>query len=333
MAELLAWRKWRLAVVVTMIGSFLAVLYQLIAYSQSNVSEQPLQPPLESALCLEVRDSHGTSKRRHRPSKGQQDCLLQQPADAYVQLLSTVMVGLPTGGRCNFENPSCAPPYLAYREDLRRFGDDWPPHGYTMIGKERLENFRAAISEVNRNQIPGALVETGVWRGGSMILAAALQKQSGGVHRELYLFDAFASFGGYSQHDGFLAVSLEQVRENFKLFGIFDGSNVPPIHFVKGLFNETTADWMNRTDPIAVLRVDGNFRASYEHVMHSMYENVPVGGIVIFDDVFHPHYRDVLQFWMQFKQAHGCPEELVRIDTGGGWFRKTKHVLISQRKF
>ena len=49
-----------------------------------------------------------------------------------------------------------------------------------------------------------------------------------------------------------------------------------------GLFNETTPAYA-RAHPnrkIAVLRVDGNFYASYQSVMYALYEHVPVGGVV-----------------------------------------------------
>ena len=57
----------------------------------------------------------------------------------------------------------------------------------------RLRNFRAAILDVHHNSIPGAVVELGVWRGGAMVLAAAvLQELPLESRRQLHLFDAFA---------------------------------------------------------------------------------------------------------------------------------------------
>jgi hypothetical protein len=209
-----------------------------------------------------------------------------------------------------------------------------------MIGKERVKNFRAAILEVNRNNVPGGIAEFGVWRGGAMILAAAVMKdyyqqqqqqsQQPRMQRDLFLFDAFAAFGEYGGAEDFLAVSLEDVQRNMEIFG-FGGDN--KIHYVKGLFSDTTKEWTTRVnDVIAVLRVDGNFYSSYQDVLYAMYDKVPMGGIVIFDDVFHHHYREVMQCWIDFKNDHGIPEELVRIDDGSGWFRKRTLVQIDQSK-
>ena len=41
---------------------------------------------------------------------------------------------------------------------------------YTMVGVQRLKNFAASIAEVNREKIPGAIVELGVWRRGIHVL-------------------------------------------------------------------------------------------------------------------------------------------------------------------
>lgn len=287
---------------------------------------------IRDALCLETGESN--EKNRLRPEPGEDACLLHIDPDPYFVLLLDVLVGLRNAGACDFQT-GCKPPHKPYRENHRRFGDDWPPYGFTMIGKERLTNFRAAILEVNRNHVPGAIAEFGVWRGGAMIMAAAVQKfdpsSANAPRRDLFLFDAFGSFGEYGNAEDFLAVSMDQVKENFQIL-LFDVDKDENIHFVQGLFSDTAAQWTHKEDPIAVLRLDGNFYSSYQDVLYAAYENVPVGGIIIFDDVFHPHYKEVMQCWLHFKADHDIPEELVRIDRGSGWFRKKKKVTIDQSK-
>ena len=64
--------------------------------------------------------------------------------------------------------------------------------------------------------------------------------------------------------------------------------------------------------------------------MYTMYEDVPLGGIVIFDDVMsHP---PVKRFWTDFKTDQNLPEELNRIDTHSAWFRKRVSTKIDQSK-
>ena len=63
---------------------------------------------------------------------------------------------------------------------------------------------------------------------------------------------------------------------------------------------------------LAVLRVDGNFHDSYQDALYYLYGFVPVGGFVIFDDVF--SHKGAMQAWNEFNKDHGLPEELTRID-------------------
>ena len=89
---------------------------------------------------------------------------------------------------------------------------------------------------------------------------------------------------------------------------------------------------------LAVLRVDGNFHDSYQDALYYLYGFVPVGGFVIFDDVF--SHKGAMQAWNEFNKDHGLPEELTRIDIYiyiyvyiySGYFRKTRSVSVDFTK-
>ena len=55
-------------------------------------------------------------------------------------------------------------------------GRDWPKDGETMIGLPRLDNIQSCIEDILRNDIPGDLIETGVWRGGAKHIHARCLK-------------------------------------------------------------------------------------------------------------------------------------------------------------
>src|SRR5215472_14513832 len=62
---------------------------------------------------------------------------------------------------------------------------------FTLTSPERIGSLVDAVRYVSKSGIPGAIVECGVWRGGSM-MAAALTLLEAGDPRELYLFDTYA---------------------------------------------------------------------------------------------------------------------------------------------
>ena len=60
-----------------------------------------------------------------------------------------------------------------------------------MTSWERLYALYKSVKYVVENRIPGDIVECGVWRGGSMKLAAHVLLSLGAVDRDLFLYDTF----------------------------------------------------------------------------------------------------------------------------------------------
>jgi hypothetical protein len=277
-------------------------------------------------VCLDIQLSRKTHDRYTPTLDEISKCLIYEKPSAYIDLLMKVLVGTPLEGSCTLRVPNCKA-IVPYKHEDRQYGLDWPPFGYTMAGIARVENFRAAILEVNRNSIPGSIMELGVWRGGAMIMAAGVCKDAG-VARDLYVIDAFEAIPGYGGSTSFLENSMADVQSYFDFFGLNDDK----VHFVKGLFKDSLPAFgkENNNRPIAVLRVDGNFYDSYSDALYNLYESVPIGGIVIFDDVMsHP---PVQRFWSDFQADQEISESLNRIDEHSAWFRKTKAVKLDHSK-
>lgn len=301
-----------------------------------DTSSNPIyKSPETTGKCLSLATEENPTINREQPdpTTEEQKCILHTAPSPYMDIISKATLGFPRFGRCA-GNCSDKKPKAPYDPNLRAYGNDWPPTGFTMIGNERLEQFRASIEEVNRNNIPGAILEMGVWRGGAMIMAAACQKEykaaGGTINRELFLFDAFEEIpkSAYGRNSDFLFNTQQDVVDAFESFGLMDSN----VHFKKGLFQNTVPDI--KSDPllsqIAVYRIDGNFYDSYHDALYFGYEHVAVGGIVIFDDVM--THKPVMRAWLDFKQDQGLSEDLNRIDTHSGWFRKEKNVVVDKTK-
>jgi len=169
-------------------------------------------------------------------------------------------------------------------EMFRRInGLDW--NGYTMIGLRRLDNLEYCISQVVKENIPGCIVEAGVWRGGAMIFAAGVLQELQDT-RNVYVCDAFDGLFPPPIHEidewtekydfSPLSVSADVVQDNFKAFGLW----APNIKFKRGWFSDTLP---TITEPVAVLRIDGD---TYQSTMDTLLlePQIPVGGYIIMDD-------------------------------------------------
>lgn len=235
----------------------------VVKVAATNCEKTELRVRDTTGKCLELQNSKNETDR-WTPVPEQKDlCLEYTIPSIYIKTVMTSVVGTPIQGRCAGGPGGCSN-IKPYKEKLRKYGNDWPPFGLTMVGKVRMEQFRASIEEVDRNNIPGAIIELGVWRGGNMMMAAAVVKEAKS-NRDLYIYDAFESIPGYGGISNYLENSMADVQANFAMYDLLD----PNVHFVKGLFKDTVPHWKKGT-PIAVLRVDGNFYDSYSDGMCRM---------------------------------------------------------------
>ncbi len=72
---------------------------------------------------------------------------------------------------------------------------------YTLTSPERMIALINSIQYVVKNQIPGDIVECGVWKGGSMMLAAKILLALNKTDYDLYLFDTFEGTTKPSKYD------------------------------------------------------------------------------------------------------------------------------------
>jgi O-methyltransferase len=78
---------------------------------------------------------------------------------------------------------------------------------YTMTPPERVVSLCHAIQYVTLKQLPGDLVEGGVWRGGSMMAAAIALLHLKDTTRSIYLFDTYEGMPSPTQKDKRIALT------------------------------------------------------------------------------------------------------------------------------
>lgn len=172
---------------------------------------------------------------------------------------------------------------------------------YKLAPPKRIAALVDAVRYVSRKKSPGAIVECGVWRGGSMMAVARTLLELG-EHRDLYLFDTFAGMTAPSPDDidhrrmraeeRFLEsqsdhynewcyASLEDVRKNLFMTGYPEDR----CHFVEGdVLDTIPAPYF---DEIAILRLDTDWYESTRHELVHLYPKLARGGVLIIDDYGH----------------------------------------------
>jgi O-methyltransferase len=172
---------------------------------------------------------------------------------------------------------------------------------YTMTTPPRDYAHVRAVEYVVARGVPGANVECGVWRGGSMMAAALTLLRLGVTDRELYLYDTFSGMPPPSEVDttrsGVRAADLlAQEDEDSHIWAIASLSDVRAAvlsvgypeqhyHFVEGLVEETLP--AEAPEAIALLRLDTDWYSSTKHELEQLYPRLAPGGVLILDDYGH----------------------------------------------
>jgi hypothetical protein len=228
------------------------------------------------------------------------------------------------------------PPYpvdaAALQRTLRYYPVDYPApwietieevFGYTQTSADRVAAVCAAVEHIVDHQIPGAVVECGVWRGGSMMAAALTLLRRGDAARDLYLFDTFSGmpppregdvdFDGNTMSAGEHAVSAEEVRSAVGATGY----DLARTHLVEGRVEDTLP--ARAPESIALLRLDTDWYESTRHELEQLYPRLSAGGILIIDD--YGHFRGAREAVDEY--FAGQPVFLSRIDYSARLIVKT----------
>jgi O-methyltransferase len=205
-------------------------------------------------------------------------------------------------------------------------GRGWPVAADTMIGRPRLDNVEHCVRQVVADDVPGDLIETGVWRGGTTIFMRALLDVLGDTTRRVWVADSFEGLprpdaARYPHDRGSkywmakqLAVSVDDVKASFARYGLLDDR----VRFLQGWFKDTLAS--APIEQLAVLRLDGDLYESTMDALEPLYPKLSTGGFAIIDD--YGAVEGCRAAVEDYRARHDITEPIERIDWTGVYWRK-----------
>jgi len=209
----------------------------------------------------------------------------------------------------------------------RSDGRDWPAFGETMVGIKRLDNLESLIEIIAHENIPGDLIETGVWRGGASIFMKGVLRALGIKQRLLWVADSFQGLPPpnsalYPQDKdeflhtiSFLASSEDEVRSSFERYGLLDDD----VRFLRGWFSETLPTLKDQQ--WSLIRLDGDLYESTMVGLECLYPNLSRGGFCVIDDYgCLPCCQKAVD---DFRAHYRVDEPMVEIDWTGRFWRKS----------
>jgi len=164
------------------------------------------------------------------------------------------------------------------------------PPALTMCGDESINQLRVALETIQKENIPGDFIETGVWRGGLPIIMRAFLHSINDTSRKVYIADSFAGLPQdvADKRDraanllleplNGLSTSRKLVENSLDYFGLNDDQVV----FLEGWFKDTLPT-MPETQ-LAIARLDGDYYESTMDAIKHLYPKLSKGGFLIVDD-------------------------------------------------
>ena len=216
-----------------------------------------------------------------------------------------------------------------YDPALREAGRDWPARAESMIGLRRMENIEHCVQAVLDDDVPGDLIEAGVWRGGACIFMKANLVVRGDASRVVWVADSFqglpapnavlypADTGDDLHTRRGLSVGADQVRHNFDRYGLLDER----VQFLVGWFKDTLPS--APIDALSVMRLDGDMYESTWQAIEALYPKLSPGGFCIIDD-FGSHQSQAGRAVLDYRKANGIDEAIVDVDGFGAFWRKRR---------
>lgn len=205
----------------------------------------------------------------------------------------------------------------------------------TMVSTERLLANMDSVEYAVRRGIPGAIVECGVWRGGSVLAMIRVLQRLGVTDRDVYLYDTFEGMTVPTEEDTSpfekpAAETWAETPEGVTPWpwafdsGIYDldfvrkaihSSGYPEerIHFVQGPVEDTMPGTL--PESIAVLRLDTDWYTSTLHELVHLYPALSPGGVLIIDDF--GHWEGARRAVEEYFSTTAKPILLARTDYSG----------------
>jgi O-methyltransferase len=248
---------------------------------------------------------------------------LRRPLDAAAGRLGYRIARAPSPQRAALSHPDISD--QAFYDLCRRCGP------FTMTTIERMYALYQAVTHVARSGVGGDIVECGVWRGGSSMLAALTLLQLGDRERDLWLYDTFEGMpdpGAWDRDARGALMSEEWERHRdraddlvFAYAGLadvrlnMDSTGYPEkrVRLVKGKVEDTIPGTL--PDRIALLRLDTDWYESTRHELEHLYPLLEPGGVLIVDDYgYWQGARKAVDEWLAKQER---PPLLARVDDTG----------------
>lgn len=192
----------------------------------------------------------------------------------------------------------------------------------------RIELFKMVMD------VPGAIIECGVYRGNSLMLYMHLSSilEPYAINRSIIGFDTFAGFTSIDQHEDPKDINAQMFSDTDQTLiqDMIDASDlvrpvnrIPRCQLVKGDIAETAPEFV-KTRPdlvVAMLILDTDLYESTKVALETFLPLMPKGGVVVFDEVAYVNFPGETAALKEILDLNKIELKRLPFDSCVGYFR------------
>lgn len=207
---------------------------------------------------------------------------------------------------------------------LRKLGFKIIPYERIDYIKQMLrtyEIFRDLISTLEKKSIKGVFVECGYGYGRSFVILGHFATK---LKRKIYGFDSFNGFPNVSYIDysyrnpkkGQWAVrTLHEAKKSISKLGIFENNQA--FELMQLIFDKNTKNPIPN-EKVALLHIDLDLYEGYKYALEIFWDQIQIGGIVLFDEYSDPKWPGATKAVDQFLISKNLSHQIKEV--GGKYF-------------
>jgi len=180
----------------------------------------------------------------------------------------------------------------------------------TLVGEWSCAELWSLVGEVRG--VPGAIIEVGVWRGGTGALMADRARRLG-IADPVYLCDTWEGVVKTGEADPYYHDGKHDDASVDTVRSLVQGLGLDNVELLQGIFPDDTADRI-ATPALRLCHIDVDVYQSAKDVFDWVWPRLSAGGIVVFDDYGGPATVGVGRF---VDEQRMCSDRIVIHNTNG----------------
>lgn len=192
--------------------------------------------------------------------------------------------------------------FAPWKQDCAFLGAYHLAQSHTLVDKFRCYELWDLVRNVR--MVPGALIEIGVWRGGTGVLIAKSAELLN-INDTVYLCDTFTGVPKASEKDSIYKGGEHNDTSMAIVESLVRSLNLRNVNLLSGIFPDETGGLVEKLN-FRFCHIDVDVYQSAKDIVEWIWDHLSIGGIIVFDDYNNVLTNGITTYVNEMKNAYAC---------------------------